>query len=606
MRRVRRLVERLFYWPTRQRERRGPSTSPSDRFAHRSTRLRMTGILSLILVALAMGSAMAAGPALTTISDTVYRADGKPAGGAVLIAWPAFQTSEGDPVAAGNQSVTIGTGGAFTTQLVPNAGASPAGTLYTVVYQLNDYTVRAEFWSVPATATTTITAIRTTPGVGMANPAATQQYVNAAVANRALDSQVVHLAGGETISGTKQFSVSPVLPAPVGNNDAAPKSYVDQAVSNVGAGSFVAKAGDTMSGPLSLPADPANPASQVAPATVLYDDVIPNAPGFCTYALVNAATMQCSITFTYLFLAIDALVRSTLPGQSTRTRRTGSLREGAECHVSNEPALQFYPQYIPAANETITVTYRGRSHARGRVTNSASIAALQRGGDDGVRGGVRQIALPVARTSVDCETAALALLDDDGQGWTGEYQAWSPFLPGGAGDIFPGNALTVDAPSRSAAFTAIVHEVAIDLVDFDGENSRYTLKFVDAADPALDFEFQTWTAKQATALAATELSAVGSVFLPDLTAASVTNVGSTTVTIDAGFAPGPGEGVEVRSSDAGWGPDNDRNLAGRFSARSFTLPRFSRAQDYFLRRYDGSSPPKYSRFSAGVHVDWPL
>jgi len=124
----------------------------------------------------------AAGPALTTISDTVYRADGSPAGGTVLISWPSFQTSDGEVVAAGNQSVAIGTGGSFTTQLVPNVGASPAGTYYTVVFQLDDYTVRTEYWSVPATSTTTITAVRTTPGAGLANPAATEQYVDAAVA----------------------------------------------------------------------------------------------------------------------------------------------------------------------------------------------------------------------------------------------------------------------------------------------------------------------------------------------------------------------------------------------------------------------------------------
>jgi hypothetical protein len=35
------------------------------------------------------------------------------------------------------------------------------------------------------------------------------------------------------------------------------KAYVDQAVASVGAGSYVAKAGDTMSGPLSLPSDAA-------------------------------------------------------------------------------------------------------------------------------------------------------------------------------------------------------------------------------------------------------------------------------------------------------------------------------------------------------------
>jgi len=29
-------------------------------------------------------------------------------------------------------------------------------------------------------------------------------------------------------------------------------------------------------------------------------------------------------------------------------------------------------------------------------------------------------------------------------------------------------------------------------------------------------------------------------------------------------------------------------------------------QDYFLRLYDSSSPPKYSRYSAALHVDYPL
>src|SRR6202162_96644 len=46
--------------------------------------------------------------------------------------------------------------------------------------------------------------------------------------------------------------------------------------------------------------DPGNPATLVAPATVLYDDVISGAPAFCTYALVNATNLQCSIAYTYV------------------------------------------------------------------------------------------------------------------------------------------------------------------------------------------------------------------------------------------------------------------------------------------------------------------
>ena len=203
----------------------------------------------------------AQGPALTTISDTVYRADGTAASGTVLISWPSFQSAGGDAVAAGNLSVTIGALGALTAQLVPNVGASPAGTYYVVVFQLDDGTVRREYWAVPSTSPTTIAAVLTTPGTGLANFGVTQQEVNAAVSG--LGATVVHLAGTETITGTKQFSAPPSLPTPMGANDAANKGYVDAAVSNVGSGAYVALAGGTMTGPLTLPGDPTAP-SQAA------------------------------------------------------------------------------------------------------------------------------------------------------------------------------------------------------------------------------------------------------------------------------------------------------------------------------------------------------
>jgi hypothetical protein len=63
---------------------------------------------------------------------------------------------------------------------------------------------------------------------------------------------------------------------------------------------------------------------------------------------------------------------------------------------------------------------------------------------------------------------------------------------------------------------------------------------------------------------------------------------------------------EVRYTDAGWGVDNNRNLVGRFTSSSFTLTRYARAQTYFLRSYDGSGPPKYSRYSTALYVNYPL
>lgn len=63
---------------------------------------------------------------------------------------------------------------------------------------------------------------------------------------------------------------------------------------------------------------------------------------------------------------------------------------------------------------------------------------------------------------------------------------------------------------------------------------------------------------------------------------------------------------EVRAHDFGWGAANDRNLLGRFGTQTFSLPRLARAQNYFLRLYDNSSPPRYSRYAAALHVDYPL
>ena len=115
---------------------------------------RQGRLFCLLLCVLAGLASQAQSPATTTISDTVYRADGTPAAGTLLISWPTFSTASGQAVASGTKSVTLGTGGALSVALVPNAGAAPANTFYTVVYQLSDGTVKTEFWSVGTTSPT--------------------------------------------------------------------------------------------------------------------------------------------------------------------------------------------------------------------------------------------------------------------------------------------------------------------------------------------------------------------------------------------------------------------------------------------------------------------
>ena len=354
--------------------------------------------------------------------------------------------------------------------------------------------------------------------------------------------------------------------------------------------------------------DPANPATMVAAATVLYDGVIPNAPGFCTYALVNAANLYCSIAYTYVSHISLAEVRTALPNASYVTQLVGPLADGAQCLITN-PSLDFYPQYVPALNELIVASYRGYGRAAAEVTNSGSIAGLQRISDNGVRGEVKVVEAPSARTSADCENAALAILDDAvGTAWSGSYQTWSDFLPGGASDIFPGDAVAVNVPSQGASFTAIVRKVGIELMDPGDDRGMYTIEFAnDLATPlALQLESSAVVVRLQNMPARLTTAQVGAYYAADLKEAQVTQVSSTTVQVDAGLALPSGCGIEVRVHDYGWGPANDRNLLGRFSTQTFTLPRLARTQNYFLRMYDSSSPPRYSRYSAALHVDYPL
>ena len=351
--------------------------------------------------------------------------------------------------------------------------------------------------------------------------------------------------------------------------------------------------------------DPNNPGTLAAPATVLYDDVLPSPPGFAIYALANGPNLCVSVSFTRLQHVVDTEVRSMIPGGQFRSRLIDSLADGGECYVTSSSELRFYPPYPPQQNEQVVVAYRSSARAMARVQDQNSIAAHHNGNDSGRRSYVRRLKLPLAPTSIDCENAALALLDDTVQpAWAGEYRVISDFLP--IGDVIPTNAVQVSAPSRGAAFTAIVREVDLQVISLRDDRSEYLLRFSNDAAELLAFKFETMTLPEPVTAVFTTTVPSSSLYLPSLTAAQVTNVIATEITVDAGIAPPLGGGIEARRSDGGWGAGSDGNLAGRFNTQTFNLPRLSRVQGYYLRQYDASSPPKYSRDSALLYVDYPL
>ncbi len=351
--------------------------------------------------------------------------------------------------------------------------------------------------------------------------------------------------------------------------------------------------------------DPNNPATLAAAATVLYDDVVPATPGFATYALINASSLFAGVSFTRLQHIVDAEIRSMVSGGQFRTRLAGALADGGECYITTTGVLEFYPPYPPQPNEEIQVAYRSSARAMARVQDANSIAQHAHGGDNGRRSYVRKLKTPAAPTSVDCENASCALLDDAVQpAWQGEYRVMSDYLP--VEDVIPGNAVQVSAASRGAGFTATVRESLVQVVSLRDDRAHYAIKFANDADEALAFKFENMTLPTPVATVYDLGTPSSSLYIDSLTGAQVTSVIATEIAVDAGVAPPVGGGIEVRRSDGGWGLSDSGNLAGRFTTQTFSLPRLSRVEGYYLRQYDGSSPAKYSRYSALLHVDYPL
>jgi hypothetical protein len=111
------------------------------------SRTKRVSMLLVVLVAMIAGCAGMATAQIptTTVSDTVYSANGTPAGGTVLVSWSTFTTAGGQAVTAGSTSATIGAGGQLSIALTPNVGASPMGSYYIAIFHLSDGTTSREY-----------------------------------------------------------------------------------------------------------------------------------------------------------------------------------------------------------------------------------------------------------------------------------------------------------------------------------------------------------------------------------------------------------------------------------------------------------------------------
>jgi hypothetical protein len=99
-----------------------------------------------------------ADPALTTVQDTLYKANGSPFSGFMLIQWQSFDAADASHIATSNLTVPIDNGVIYV-QLVPNA----SGSSYAVRYVSDGKAQFQEIWVVPASATPLgLSAVRAT------------------------------------------------------------------------------------------------------------------------------------------------------------------------------------------------------------------------------------------------------------------------------------------------------------------------------------------------------------------------------------------------------------------------------------------------------------
>jgi hypothetical protein len=336
------------------------------------------------------------------------------------------------------------------------------------------------------------------------------------------------------------------------------------------------------------------------PATVLYDGASATSPAYCTFAAVDSIELTGTMGFCTITQTGSGWIVSTLPGGATETLLIGIAGEGVDCRLTTTGKVTFFAGRVPVAGEIVTVFYRLRDRAVARMEDAASIAAEAAGGFPGTARWLGKVLKPPARCSVDCESAAQAVLglaSSRAAAIEGSYAATNP-----AQDIWPGDVLSVIANGQT--LNVVVRRVTI--VDGNAlpELLTYSIAFANDWAEALGVTLSEAIAPDSF-LPPTALTAPGAV-LANLQQLTVVSATATTLQLDAGTDPPTAGGFEVRLRDWDFGRGVDQNLVLRSPIRSFSIPRSAQVERYYVRMYDGSNPPLYSRLSSAVFTDLPV
>jgi hypothetical protein len=130
---------------------------------------------------------------------------------------------------------------------------------------------------------------------------------------------------------------------------------------------------------------------------------------------------------------------------------------------------------------------------------------------------------------------------------------------------------------------------------------RYAISF--ANDWAEDLAIKTSHSVPADAWLPTP---VAPAVLPDLTSLTITALSAAAVTINTGISPPQGGGFEIRRRDFAFMAGEDSDLVMRGAQPTMSFSRESANDRFYIRMYDGSTPPNYSEHSTALFINLPL
>ncbi len=334
-------------------------------------------------------------------------------------------------------------------------------------------------------------------------------------------------------------------------------------------------------------------------ATVLYSGALASSPAQCTFAPVNSVDLLVSAGGCSLKQGGSAWVVSTLANGQTLTRRDGSVDTGADFALSGND-LHFWPGRVPAQGETFTVRYRRDSRSFARVQNATAIANAQLLGVPGWPQWSGAVTSPQPRSLADCVAAGQALLAFGGGSSTGVVGTCTLVNAHQTADVQPGDQVVLPGSAGHGALQVPVESVTLTDGHARPEIVQFEVTFAQRKANGLSFETSGTLAKDVPVpVAVAALSTVVS-----LAGAQVVSATTTALQIDAGVAAPNGGGFEVRRRDGGFGT-TAADLVLRSPVRSFSVPRAAFNERFYVRMYDGSTPPVYSARSSVVVTHLP-